>query len=160
MVIYVLLKPICCGNRANRSNLPFVGAQISQSPHNFTSNSAPVHRKSSSSLRQHKPSLDTENLFNNESITLNEDSRNFTLLNSYSHANTNLRNELVSASLSPVQHRSAWSVTKLCLLNIFKEKLSVTNFYLFNLALTDFLYLATIPILICTIHFKAWVILK
>lgn len=40
--------------------------------------------------------------------------------------------------------------------HIMREKLTVTNFYLLNLAICDFIYLSTIPILLCTMYFKGW----
>jgi hypothetical protein len=39
---------------------------------------------------------------------------------------------------------------------IVREKLTVTNLYLLNLALCDFLYVLSIPILLCTIYFNRW----
>jgi hypothetical protein len=38
----------------------------------------------------------------------------------------------------------------------FREKFTVTNFYLLNLAISDFLYLTLIPILLCTMHYHKW----
>ena len=39
---------------------------------------------------------------------------------------------------------------------IVREKLSVTNFYLLNLAMCDLLYVLSIPTLVCTIYFGRW----
>lgn len=40
--------------------------------------------------------------------------------------------------------------------NLVKEKLSVTNLYLINLAFCDLIYLLTIPFLVCTIYYEQW----
>lgn len=42
-------------------------------------------------------------------------------------------------------------------MRFLKEKLSVTNFYLLNLAITDFSYLISIPFLLITIKSKNWI---
>jgi hypothetical protein len=39
---------------------------------------------------------------------------------------------------------------------IVREKLTVTNLYLLNLAVCDFLYVLSIPICVCTIYFSRW----
>jgi hypothetical protein len=43
------------------------------------------------------------------------------------------------------------------IIRFIKEKISVTNFYLLNLAITDFSYLLSIPFLLATIKFKSWI---
>ncbi len=76
-----------------------------------------------------------------------------------SQGKSNQTSQLIPNSIS-LRKRStffSWKKVRFYLLNIFKEKLSVTNLYLFNLAFTDFLYLGTIPFLLCTIRFKTWI---
>ena len=43
------------------------------------------------------------------------------------------------------------------IIRFIKEKISVTNFYLLNLAITDFSYLLSIPFLLATLKFKSWI---
>jgi hypothetical protein len=52
--------------------------------------------------------------------------------------------------------QSLMSRSSLFFKKMVREKLSVTNLYLLNLAICDFLYVLSIPILLCTIYFSRW----
>ena len=80
--------------------------------------------------------------------------------------NTNLTRNLLSPS--PANQRSALNKFKfgphktladrlrMLLTRFLKEKLTVTNFYLLNLAISDFFYVLFIPFLLCTMIYEKW----
>jgi hypothetical protein len=67
------------------------------------------------------------------------------------HNNISKKNSLNNNGLSfPGQSSSFFR-------RVLKEKLSVTNLYLLNLALGDFMYIVFIPVLVCTIFYERWI---
>ena len=168
LVIYVILSTLF--SNPNREVSQSIAQSLPQpapngSPSLVRRNGSLKSRSANSSFRHKNSAPDTPNLTDSMSKQVEFCSdipqKKYSLVNQYTNNNYNSQ-ILIPSSPLPSFSYDPINVSKLIRFRSFvrrlrKEKLSVTNFYLINLAFSDFFYTMSIPILMCTIYFKRWI---
>ena len=164
IVIYVLLSTLCFNqNRESNNTNPQIENQPNGTTTNFKqkNNSSFKSRSANSSLRQKYIGSESKTEVLPKQNELGSEIQLKKSLLTKQYANNNY-SEIIAPS-SPVISLSYEKKFKkfdlFCLYvkRFFKENLSVTNFYLLNLAFSDLFYMLSIPILLCTIFYGRWI---
>lgn len=147
IVIYVLLSSICI-NRHNstRSKSKFKRELTTLAPTKFQHNNS---FKSLVKANPHKAKHDTVTVYDNA-----ENNIETQFVNNNNNEQKKKKQSFVIDDDS--RRESIFNRFFPMLRKFFKEKLTVTNFYLLNLAISDFFYLLFMPVLLLTLCFQKW----